>query len=512
MSEELSEVERQVIEAGNRWIDNHKNDISDLLAELVSKPSLTGQEGTHENQESVVGTLWRYLSDFSAVNTDLMFDTQPIAPAEDTTEPRENIYAVLSGAGDAGFIATSHTDIVPPGNVAEWPDNDPFSMKQGTVRHHDNQDVVIEIDGHRYERTIREKMMRTWELRESNTVEALFGRGVYDNKASIVCLVASMLGLASVLDQYDSVLAGDLIHGHLVDEEVYQTGVKNMVGWGGADNWLGERYDDLSDFSAVVLEGSYGFVPVVGHRGLIWLTLSSTGKSAHASTPELGQNAVLGMARGLQSLDSPAFHQDLKELFVDNDFLGDLTVAPGTTIVGGGVDAVNHDTGTVDRSGVNTIPDWCESTFDIRIPRWQGFPDGVDTIQKKICDLVETYAGCETTDIGFEATIDEQGFFPPAAIADNESKSASHPLVQSAQHVTEDIFGYLPGIEVAPGVTDGAFLYHATRVPTLVEFGPAGALSHEPLEFVEREQVIEGAKAMLRLSIHQLGVRSDTVS
>jgi len=36
-----------------------------------------------------------------------------------------------------------------------------------------------------------------------------------------------------------------------------------------------------------------------------------------------------------------------------------------------------------------------------------------------------------------------------------------------------------------------AVIYPELRLPTLVEYGPAGALSHEPLEFVERESVIE---------------------
>jgi acetylornithine deacetylase len=49
-------------------------------------------------------------------------------------------------------------------------------------------------------------------------------------------------------------------------------------------------------------------------------------------------------------------------------------------------------------------------------------------------------------------------------------------------------------------------MVHEGRIPTLVEFGPAGALSHDTHEFVEVESVIEGAKILSLMALDILGI------
>jgi hypothetical protein len=55
-------------------------------------------------------------------------------------------------------------------------------------------------------------------------------------------------------------------------------------------------------------------------------------------------------------------------------------------------------------------------------------------------------------------------------------------------------------------VTDAATLHPATGLPTLVEYGSAGASPHESWEFVERESGIGGAEFVLELSVRQSGL------
>ncbi|WP_266081961.1 M20 family metallopeptidase [Haladaptatus caseinilyticus] len=501
---ELTSSERAVVEAGCSWIDDNADVLIELLGDLVARPSLSGSEGVHDDDETTVGHLWSFLADRADT-----FDvaTQPIPSTSDyRQDTRENVYTTLTGEGDSGFVATSHTDVVPPGSDDDWPEGDPWTMRDAVVRRTGDCTVEVTVGDCVEERTIRDRMDRIWKLRGIDEVDALVGRGVYDNKASIVCLVGSVLGLDTALSETPSSLGGDVVHGHLVGEEVYQVGAKNMVGWGAGENWLGERYDSYDDWTAAVLEGSYGFVPVVGHRGLVWVTLRARGESAHASTPELGRNAVLGMAKALTETETDVYHESIADLFIDDPLLGDLTVAPGTTIVGGGIEHVDHKTGEIDRGGVNTIPDWCEATFDIRIPRWEGFPDGVNDLQETLCEEIERRATTVAPDVKFEVTIGEHEFFPPVALATDQEATADHSLVRTAAWAATDTVGYDPGIDVAPGVTDAAFVYNGTHIPTLVEYGPAGALSHESLEFVEREQVIAGAKAMLKFAVAEVGL------
>lgn len=501
---QLSAAERDLLEVGYEWIDEHDDALIDLLTGLVARPSVTGTEGTHDDPDTTVGFLWEFLASNAA---DVDLDAQRLSDrveADYAGAPRENVYAVHEGAGEAGLIVQTHTDVVPPGTPDAWPGGEPFDASRGIARRVDRTTVELEAEGETHRRGIRENLARVWDQRGVEAVDVLIGRGVYDNKACSACLAGSLLGLLAALEAEGMRLGGDLIHGHLVDEEKDQLGVKNMVGWRDNDDWLGDRYDDPDEFSAVVLEGQYGFVPVVGHRGGINLTIDAHGEAVHGSTPDLGRNAVLGMSKALARMDTPAFREAVTEPFVDDELLGEFTAAPGTTIVGGGVSGVDEN-GDVERDGgaEYAVGDWCQATVDCRIPRWEGFPDDPDAVHDRFLELVREQAAAAAPEIDFE--VDSSMFFLPIAIGEDRADAARHPLVRTATRATADVGGYEPEIAVAPGATDAWVIYHGTGIPTLVEYGPAGALSHEPFEYVERDQIIDGAKTLLNLTIRQLG-------
>lgn len=506
MDQQLSQTEQDVVEAGHRWVDTHEDLIVSLLDDLVARGSVTGTEGEKNDSNSVVGFLYEFLQEY----TDKADVTAEPLPDEREYDPsfkrRDNIYTVLSGTSDRALVCTSHTDIVPPGAVDRWPNAEPYRLQSGSVTRVSNTKIMVEVAEERVEREIRDELARAWNRRGinvSDTIDVLIGRGAYDNKASIVALVGSLVALEAALEGSQR-LNGDLIHGHLVDEEVYQVGAKQMVGWGGTNGWLDTHTQSYERMSAVVLEGSYGFAPVIGHRGLVWVELEATGAAAHASTPNLGTNAVVGISKALSEAAKKGYADQIGSQFMDDPLLGKTTVAPGTTIVGGDVRSV--DNGSVDRGGLNSIPDWCETTFDIRIPRWDEFPEAISDVRSNLCEQIESRATAAADDVAFTARIPEHGFFPPVALADDRSSARSHPLVETAVESTRAVADYNPSIEVAPGVTDAAFIYHGTGAPTLVEYGPSGALSHEPFEFVERKHVAQGVKSMIEFAVRELGV------
>jgi acetylornithine deacetylase/succinyl-diaminopimelate desuccinylase-like protein len=49
-------------------------------------------------------------------------------------------------------------------------------------------------------------------------------------------------------------------------------------------------------------------------------------------------------------------------------------------------------------------------------------------------------------------------------------------------------------------------MIHEARIPTIVELGPAGGLSHDVHEYVEVDSVIEGGKILALLAIDRLGL------
>lgn len=97
--------------------------------------------------------------------------------------------------------------------------------------------------------------------------------------------------------------------------------------------------------AVVVPESTDGEV-VLGHRGALWLTVATSGRAAHGSTPERGHNAVLDMVAVLGRIDGLPLGEHPE--------LGAETVNVG--VVRGG---------TVP----NVVPDRCEVRVDHRVAR-----------------------------------------------------------------------------------------------------------------------------------------------
>ncbi|NII51433.1 M20 family metallopeptidase [Frigoribacterium endophyticum] len=95
--------------------------------------------------------------------------------------------------------------------------------------------------------------------------------------------------------------------------------------------------------AVVVPESTAGEV-VLGHRGALWLTVSTAGVAAHGSTPERGHNAVLDMVAVLGRLDGLPLR--------DHAELGRESVNVG--VVSGG-------------SVPNIVPDQCSVRVDHRV-------------------------------------------------------------------------------------------------------------------------------------------------
>ncbi|MDR1187765.1 MAG: M20 family metallopeptidase [Bifidobacteriaceae bacterium] len=80
-----------------------------------------------------------------------------------------------------------------------------------------------------------------------------------------------------------------------------------------------------------------------GHKGVVWLSVRASGRAAHASRPELGTNAILGLARAVVALE------DLRSSA--HPRLGRSTVSVGT-IHGG--------------AQTNLVPDHAHMDVDVR--------------------------------------------------------------------------------------------------------------------------------------------------
>jgi len=191
--------------------------------------------------------------------------------------------AVFARLGDGGVVLSGHLDTVPQGKG--------WTKQQGEV-----------TDG------------------------VMYGRGTADMKGGCTAILLAAKELAKEGTPFAVCLT--------LDEEISMNGAIAV-----AEAGL------LRDAPAVLVAEPTAFDIVVREKGLIQFAIKTTGKSAHASMPMLGDNAITKMTALLHRI-------------------GDLQKIPG--------DPFNELTLCVNKiSGgtqVNVIPDSCEAEADSRFP------------------------------------------------------------------------------------------------------------------------------------------------
>ncbi|MCP4450731.1 MAG: M20 family metallopeptidase, partial [Planctomycetes bacterium] len=206
---------------------------------------------------------------------------------------RANVVARVRTPGrKKALMIVCHHDVVSPGNVP-W-DHDPLSG--------------LEQDG------------------------TIYGRGATDMKGGIAAVVTAMGQLVSE----GAALQGDILFAATAGEETDSCGVDRFV----------QTATDLPDLAGIMIPEPTGFNMINAHRGLLWLEISTYGKTAHGSKPHLGVNAIKTMALVLDRLET-AF--DFSLVTHPNLGTGSMSI---NTISGG--------------KALNVVPDHCCLGVDIR--------------------------------------------------------------------------------------------------------------------------------------------------
>ena len=426
----------------------------EILKELIKKRSISGEEGK-VGEDSIANLIWEYANEIG-VNASFH-----------EVKDAHNIVCEI-GEGSRVIVFSAHMDTVSAGNAQMWFAN-PFEAKDGKVRYIGNSMVEVEVEDKKIRKEIRRQMDRIWQMRAEKEREIIYGRGSYDNKASIAIL---LLLLDAVKDDD---IDGKLYAVFTVREEVDAAGIKKFI-----KEFKGD-IDKYREKYAVVLEGSYSFTPVIAHRGVGWIFIKTFGKRCHASTPHLGKNAISEMCKILNYLE---MHKEefCNELYKhSNDSLLGKPIFNVTSIVGGGIKKV--DGSQIERTDMNVIPDFCECSIDIRFGRNLNVETIKGFFSEKLNRISEE----------FEIIVDEETFYPASGIGNTIEDAMEDELVKAAMGCSG-----IRHVEIAPGATEGAFL-HVAGFKTLVEFGPGGAFSHDVHEYVEKDEIARGGKILVCL-------------
>ncbi|MFC7213895.1 M20 family metallopeptidase [Saliphagus sp. GCM10025334] len=241
----------------------------------------------------------------------------------------------------------------------------------------------------------------------------LYGRGAADMKGAVA---------AAMLAFRDADPAGELVFASFVGEEVGGVGARHAIEHGFAPDY------------AVVGEGSTNYSGpgvtdvAVAHRGRRGSTITARGTAAHASEPDVGENAIYRAADAVEAI------RDLE--------------APRVTVAGepleGHVTVTEIDGG----SGINVVPDSCTLTVDER------------TVPGERVDL-ESVAALP----GIEWTVDQD--LPPMRCGDD---GFAERMLEVARAVQSDASNS-PELVTKPHATDAGWLAQAGT--ECVVYGPS---------------------------------------
>jgi succinyl-diaminopimelate desuccinylase len=329
---------------------------------------------------------------------------------------RANIVTVLQGTGEKpALVFNGHLDVVPVGDTP-WT-YDPF----GGVR----------VNGR------------------------LYGRGTSDMKSGLMAMVMA----ADALKQAGVRLKGDLIISGVADEETGALGAKSWVHAGG-----------LQGVGAIVIGEPTNLEVYIAEKGAFWLEITTYGKTAHGSMPDLGINAVMHMMAAVQALTRLSFPYQPQPLF-DKPTLNVGTIAGGNK--------------------TNVVPDRCTVTIDLRTLPGMRHEDILQDIRQMLDGLREAipHFSYEMRVIAERAPV---------------ASDPQAPIVETALAIL-DARGRREIPKATPGfATDASVFQPASGAPFMI-FGPGiPQLAHQPDEYVELDTYITSIELFCELAVKYL--------
>ncbi|CAO2654401.1 Nn.00g111340.m01.CDS01 [Neocucurbitaria sp. VM-36] len=316
-----------------------------------------------------------------------------------------NIVAVLqSGRPGRTLVFSGHLDTYPIGDVSQWnfPPLGADLSKDGT---------------------------------------RLYGRGAADMKGGIAALIVAMRALAEHQDSWN----GNIILALAGDEE-------SMGTLGTA--WLLEHVHAVQSADAVIV-GDAGSPLIVrtGEKGLLWLEITSLGKSAHGAHVHRGVNAIEALMMAIQEI------KELEKWPIPQDEVSHTIEAAkdiSEPLSGAGeadvLRRITVNVGTISGgTSMNLVPDTATARLDIRLPR------GVVTAELK--EHINGVLSAHESLKGLSCRVLRE--------YDPTWTSLTEDIVECTLDAARDVIGPEVTVNMRVGASD-ARLYRQRGIPTVV--------------------------------------------
>lgn len=194
---------------------------------------------------------------------------------EDNTGTVDNLYARL-GSGGPNFCYAGHTDVVPPGDIADWS----YAPFEASVE-----------DGF------------------------IYGRGAVDMKGAIAAFVVATKKFLDCLSDDNRTLSGSISLLITGDEEgAAINGTKKVLGW------LHEHGETLDHclVGEPTNRAELGDMVKIGRRGSLNAEITVKGVQGHVAYPEAATNPIRGLTTILSALQSHSFDDGTEEFQTSN--------------------------------------------------------------------------------------------------------------------------------------------------------------------------------------------------
>ena len=392
-----------------------------LLSDLVSVESISP---SGENYEQVVQVLKEFFSK-TPVNVDVLRvpqDYQRKYCSHVSDSPRFIVRASL-GEGEAWLEFNGHYDVVPGG--PGWTVTEPFKPK---------------IVGTR-----------------------VYGRGTTDMKGGLTSMALAMAMLAENDNIPMKVTAV-----FVPDEEV--------GGECGTGYYVESLGNNLPNY-VVIAEPSTTKQIYIGHKGGIWLRITVKGRTAHASTPWLGENAFTRMAKLVTWLEENYVStlQERKSKYTYDLPEGNIP----TAMIGG-------EAG-VPSGKANQVPGAAFFTIDRR----SIVEEDLDDVYEELVNAIKE--GAARTGIG-EENVDISVMTRVAPAFVEPSNKLSQSIIENAPSVG------LPQPREIVCIGGLDLRYYSAKGVTAVAYGPGVLnMAHAPDEYVDYDEVYRVAQVYARL-------------
>jgi succinyl-diaminopimelate desuccinylase len=266
----------------------------------------------------------------------------------------------------------------------------------------------------------------------------LLGRGSSDMKSGVAAFVAAAVSLAPALRDSRG-LSLVLTAG----EETGCEGAFHLV----RDSAMRGR---LGSADALLVGEPTGNRPLVGHKGAFWLAATASGKTAHGSMPQSGDNAIYKIARAALALEQFEFEVPAHPL------MGAPTLNVGT--VRGGLN-------------INSVPDAAQLDIDIRTIAGQDHQH----VLRCVCRALGPH-------IGLKTLLDVASVFT----------EADDPWVSRVYEACEKHTGERAEPATISYFTDAAALRDPLGGPPTIILGPGeAAMAHQTDEYCRVDRIVQ---------------------